>query len=95
MTQVLGSSSSPAVASPAGPTRIPSGLGGQGLSAPASVGVWLRRSCIWGHLLPEVTTPSSVTSHERLEVTGEVVALWLFAPWKQTTGFGVWGAPAP
>lgn len=28
------------------------------------------------------TIPSSLTSYERLKVTGEVLAWWLFPPWK-------------
>lgn len=77
--------------------RLAPFLGAQRLSdtfsraGPPSTGFYLGRAHEELRLgaTCRVTVPGSLTSYERLKVTREVLAWWLFPPWKSTTGFGV------
>lgn len=53
-------------------------------AGPQSTGFYWGRAHEELHLgaTCRMTIPSSLTSYERLKVTGEVLAWWLFLPWK-------------
>lgn len=54
-----------------------------------------RRAASGGHLFPDRTILSSMTSYKWLEMAGEAPAWWLLPSWKETTGFDVEGTPVP